>query len=388
MSMAAARERPAFTPSRCALGDTGQPEILRGTRSFRKVSQRLERLSADRAASLLTARNREGSTVSGAVWGYTARSCRESALNQRPEGMNRFMVRYLAWIANTVLFALCCFLIADTANAIIAALLNPSPATSVVAGQPSGLQSRSWNDRQQITDRNLFHSEVLSPPEQTATTAAAANEELTETNLPLKLWGTIAANDPALSWASVEDTGRAVTSAVRVGDKIQSASIVAIERRRVVLLENGARRSLSLDGEEAPDSALQVSRRSTPPTRAAGARPPRRSSARSSDPAAQAVAPPMGNPNSLYSQARVKPQIDLETNQITGLELSNIQAGSVFEAVGIQNGEVITEVDGVPVSQLGPSTKIMSALSDPEQVEIVTVDPSGNSHHRVIVPPR
>jgi general secretion pathway protein C len=303
--------------------------------------------------------------------------------------MNRFMVRYLAWIANTVLFALCCFLIADTANAIIAALLNPSPATSVVAGQPSGLQGLSSNDHQQITDRNLFHSEVLSPPaEATTTAAAAANEELKETNLPLKLWGTIAANDPALSWASVEDTGSAVTSAVRVGDNIQSASIVAIERRRVVLLENGARRSLSLDGEEAPDSALQVSRRSTPPTRAPGARPPRRSSARSSDPAAQAVAPPMGNPNSLYSQARVKPQIDLETNQITGLELSNIQAGSVFEAVGIQNGEVITEVDGVPVSQMGPSTKIMSALSDPEQVEIVTVDPSGNSHHRVIVPPR
>ena len=115
------------------------------------------------------------------------------------------MVRYLGWLANTALFTLCCFLVANTANAIIAALLSQSPALAVELRPRSGPQSRTWNDRQQITQRNLFHSAKLSAP---ASTPAPTDEELKETELPLKLWGTIAAEDPALSWASVEETGK------------------------------------------------------------------------------------------------------------------------------------------------------------------------------------
>ncbi|HXV36204.1 MAG TPA: type II secretion system protein N, partial [Myxococcota bacterium] len=140
------------------------------------------------------------------------------------------MVRYLAWIANAALFTLCCFLLADTANAIIAALLSPSPATAVAAGEPGAADNRAWQDRLQITERNLFHSTAIAPPADSAAPPAAPDEKLAETKLPLKLWGTIAATDPALSWASVEDTGKGVTAAVRVGDKIQTATVVAIER--------------------------------------------------------------------------------------------------------------------------------------------------------------
>ena len=135
------------------------------------------------------------------------------------------MVRYLGWLANTALFTLCCFLVANTANAIIAALLSQSPALAVELGPRSGPQSRTWKDRQQITQRNLFHSAKLSAP---TSTLAPTDEELKETELPLKLWGTIAAEDPALSWASVEETGKKKWGvlAVRVGDQIQDATIV------------------------------------------------------------------------------------------------------------------------------------------------------------------
>lgn len=298
------------------------------------------------------------------------------------------MVRYLGWVANTVLFTLCCFLVANTANAIIAALLSQSPARTVELGPRSGPQSRSWDDRQQITQRNLFHSANLSA--QANTPAPPTDEELKETELPLKLWGTIAAADPALSWASVGVTAGAVAILpVRVGDQIQSATIVGIERRRVVLLENGSRRSLSLDDDDAAGISSASANRSKPPTRATTARAERRFSAKAARKSAAAkTESPVGNPSSLYSQARIVPNIDPETNVVTGLQLSAIQAGSVFEEVGIQNGEVITEIDGVPVSEIGDSTKIMAALTDPDVVGIVTVDPSGKSHQREISPPR
>ena len=127
------------------------------------------------------------------------------------------MVRYLGWLANTALFTLCCFLVANTANAIIAALLSQSPALAVDLSPRSGPQIRTWDDRQQITQRNLFHSAKLSAPASTPT--APTDEELKETELPLKLWGTIAADDPALSWASVEEMGaKGAIMAVRIGD--------------------------------------------------------------------------------------------------------------------------------------------------------------------------
>ncbi len=293
------------------------------------------------------------------------------------------MVRYLGWLANTVLFTLCCFLVADTANAIIAALLSQSPARAIESGPRSGLQSRSWNDRQQITQRNLFHSAKLAASE--SAPSAPTNEELTETKLPLKLWGTIAADDPALSWASVEETGKGVIAAVRVGDKIQSATIVGIERRRVVLLENGSRRSLSLDDDDAAGASLASSKRSKPSTRQTSSRSSRRTSARTPrKPAGDTREKPEGNPSSLYSQARIVPKIDPETNQVTGLQLSAIQSGSAFEAAGIENGAVITEINGVAVSDIGASPKIMSALTDLDEVPVVTMDENGVAKHHVI----
>ncbi len=286
------------------------------------------------------------------------------------------MVRYLGWLANTALFTLCCFLVANTANAIIAALLSQSPARAVESGPRSGPQSRTWNDRQQITQRNLFHSAKLS-----ASTRAPApsDEELKETELPLKLWGTIATEDSVLSWASVEEIGKGVISTVRVGDKIQSATLVGIERQRIVLLENGSRRALSLD-DDAAGTPVVSSKRRKPSTRATSARSARK-------PTAKRTKSPTLNTSSLYSQARIVPKIDPD-GRVTGLQLSAIQPGSVFEAIGIQNGEVITEIDGVPISEMGPSTEIMSALTDRDEVKIVTVDPEGKAHQRVIAPPR
>jgi type II secretion system protein C len=301
--------------------------------------------------------------------------------------MKHFMVRYLGWLANTVLFTLCCFLVANTANAIIAAWLSQSPALAVELGPRGGSQSRTWSDRQQITQRNLFHSAKLSVA---ASTPEFTDEELKETELPLKLWGTIAADDPALSWASVEETGkRGVISAVRVGDKIQSATIVEIERRRVVLLENDSRRSLTLDDDEAAMSFANKAKRIKPPTRATTTRASRRKSAKEARKAkAEKAKTPVGNPSNLYSQARIVPEIDEETNLVTGLKLNAIQAGSAFEKAGMKNGEVITEIDGVLVRDLGDSTKIMSALTDPDEVAIVTVDKDRNRHERVLAPPR
>ena len=138
------------------------------------------------------------------------------------------MVRYVCWLINSALFTLCCFLIADTANAIIAAILSQSPPAAVDADPVAQVQSREWRERQEIIDRNLFHSSALVAQAEDAEFLADL-EELEETELPLKLWGTIASDDPAQSWASVEELNQRTTTAVRVGDEIDRATVVGIE---------------------------------------------------------------------------------------------------------------------------------------------------------------
>jgi general secretion pathway protein C len=275
--------------------------------------------------------------------------------------------------------------VADTANAIIAALLSQTPSAAIESGTVTRAQSRSWDERQRIVDRNLFHSSIIS-----ANVAATgpASEELEETELPLKLWGTIASDNPDLAWASIEEVGKQGSSAFRVGDEIQSATLVGIERRRVVLMENGSRRSLTLDDDS--DSLAAAHAGVTSARARSRERPSRRTSSAEARKAmrdrtrrlsenrveTEEKKEPASNPAALYSQARILPKVD-ENGQVSGLEISAIQAGSVFEQAGIRDGEVITEIDGVPISNIGKSTQIMSALTDQGEVSLTLESPDG-----------
>jgi len=305
------------------------------------------------------------------------------------------MVRYAGWLANTLLFALCCFLVADTANAIIAALLSePAPLSS--APPPSSLvQASSWEQRQVIVRRNLFHSSDLAPepPE-----PEAVPDILEETELPLKLWGTIASENPELAWASVEelDSRGEGSKVVRVGDNIKSASVLAIERQRVVLLEKGVRRALTLEEESAGPGGVTVtpsasrsrvrtaSRRSSPSRSARTARSARESmSARVKkleedrfEVDREDVRAAMSNPASLYTQARILPKVG-DNGEIDGIEISAIKEGSVFEQVGIEEGDVITEIGGEPIQSVGQSSQLLSALTDGQTVDLTIRSANG-----------
>jgi general secretion pathway protein C len=250
------------------------------------------------------------------------------------------------------------------------------------------MQSRSWEERQQIVDRNLFHSSVIA-----ASVAAPVpdDEQLEETELPLKLWGTIASDNAELAWASIEEIATKTSSAFRVGDQIQNATVIGIERRRVVLLENGNRRALTLDDDTVSSSARAP--RVASSTARARERPSRRTTSRTtrtsrrdrlrqkqfaaevqSEVEQQDVKDLSSNPAALYSQARILPKVD-QDGQVEGLEISAIKPGSVFEEAGIREGEVITEIDGVPISDLGKSTQIMSALTGQGTVDLTLETP-------------
>ena len=267
----------------------------------------------------------------------------------------------LSWTANSVLFAIGCLLAADTANEVIAAALLPSaPAESAPRTAPTLPRARSWAEREIILTRNLFHSSTDSP----ALTAAELEQELEKSRLPVTLLGTFASSDPALSRATLMDKEKNETLVVGIGDQIKNtAEVQRIERRRVVLIENGAPRELTIgDGETGPP-AIQRAKPRTAARRAA--RPIAR----------ETIDQSLQNPSELLSQARVLPKF--ENGQMVGLQVNGIKPGSLFEELGIQEGDVITEFNGISISSPDESARIFSELASAEQFNVVVRGANG-----------
>jgi type II secretory pathway component PulC len=183
--------------------------------------------------------------------------------------MKQPMARYASWLANAALVASCCFLVAQTANAIFAALLVSEPAPLVSSEAPASPRPRSWSERQIILSRNLFQASVLPAAEPTP----PPQEELEATELPLGLLGTAASPSPELAVAVIWDAESGEHVVVEVGDALRNgqANVLRIERRRVVLSENGALRELVMDEDSEyrpPRRPSRRARRSAPDARA------------------------------------------------------------------------------------------------------------------------
>jgi general secretion pathway protein C len=272
------------------------------------------------------------------------------------------MTRYLGWLANSVFFALCCLFAANTVNAIVGSVLGVAPVVAPTAAAATASASPSWETRQVILDRNLFNASLLAP-------AGGPIEDLEATRLPLTLLGTVAALEPENAWASIEDRESQLTRTVRVNDELRpGVQVVRIERKRVVLNENGSPRELLLAEEEGttvaaagpaiPIQTMQPRRRRA--MNFVGSRLPEGTPPESTDPSLNNAN--IRNPATLFSQARILPKY--ENGQMVGVQVSAIKPGSMFETCGLRNGDVITEMNGIRINSPEESAKILLDLVD------------------------
>lgn len=276
------------------------------------------------------------------------------------------MSRTLILVANVVLVAICCFLAARMIASVSGSMLVPEAGAALSQPLPVRPTDRSWDARQIIISRNPFNASTLAPtpppPNQ--------DEEYAKTKLPLRLLGTAAHESTSLSWAAVEDLEARSHLVVRVGDRLKGrADVLRIERRRLVL-QNGARREeLALEGEGEGKKPRRTAARTRPRTARRNARVERlaenRFAVERND-----VNEVANNPAALFSQARILPKY--ENGQMVGVQLNAIKAGSLFQEIGIQDGDTITEFNGIQVTGQQESAQVLSELAT-SQTFAVTV---------------
>jgi general secretion pathway protein C len=297
------------------------------------------------------------------------------------------MSRYVIWIVNGALFVLCCFLTAGLLNGWLAEWLAGPVAA---APPPRSLEApppRDWAARQVILQRNLFQASTLLPEAPAGPTPEELEEQLEATRLPLKLLGTVAASDPTEAWAAVEDTQQRRRLVVRPEDRLlEKATVIRIERRRIVLENDGRREELVLDEQQiagVPGAPRTVA--ATP-----GVGDLRERVQRLSDSSFQVqrgdVQQAMRNPSELFTQARILPKY--ENGEMAGVQLNAIQPGSLFEQIGVRNGDVITEVNGIQVTSPQDSSRLLQELTQATefQVEVVGEDGAPRTLSYVVQP--
>jgi general secretion pathway protein C len=90
-------------------------------------------------------------------------------------------------------------------------------------------------------------------------------------------------------------------------------------------------------------------------------------------------APPLDvrNPATLFAQARILPKY--ENGQMVGVQLNAIKPGSMFEQIGIKNGDVIKELNGIKIDSPEQSAKILLEFVDAKSFEVVVVNAQGST---------
>jgi len=290
------------------------------------------------------------------------------------------MARIIVWIANLTLGVLCCYLAASLILHLIDAALVPAPEPPMAALTAPVRISRGPQDRQAILARNLFNASVLSPP---VAAPVPQDEDLEATKLPLKLLGTAAAGDPALSWAAVEDLETRKHSVVRPQDQLRGqATVIRVERRRIVLQNGSRREELALDPEAAAPKPKPAARTAAvpPPVPMPRADAPvgarvRQLAENRFQVARSDVESAARNPAALFSQARIMPRY--EAGQMTGVQLNAIKPGSLFEQIGIQSGDTIKQFNGIQINSPEESAQLMRELSEAKQFNVMVQGSDG-----------
>jgi general secretion pathway protein C len=220
-----------------------------------------------------------------------------------------------------------------------------------------------------IAERDLFRTRTATPVQPAAQTQSI--DALDETQLKLKLWGTVS-GDPAKAYAVIEDLQKRQQDLYRIGDDIQQATLKMILREKVVITVAGKDEVLSM-AENTPSGGRTVARAEPDsPDNEAEEFPP------AEDPMvdrAQKVSlnrgiidSAMQDVSKLMTEITITPH--MEDGQSSGLAISNIRPNSIFRRMGLRNGDILVGVDGQEIRSVDDAMRFYESLKSSSELKV------------------
>lgn len=203
------------------------------------------------------------------------------------------------------------------------------------------------------------------------------------TGLRVKLLGTLLSGLPEWSIASIQDVVTQKSQTYMVGDELQGAKVLEIERERVIILNNNRREFIDAtpgDGSGAPVAvapptpaptpqvaAASPVNRAPPPSQALGAGIRAVNDNEYEVPRAE-IDKTLSNLNDVAMQARIVPAFKDGVAQ--GFKLFSIRPDSIYSRIGVQNGDVIRRINGYDLNSPEKALEIYSKLKEASRIDI------------------
>jgi len=268
---------------------------------------------------------------------------------------------------NLSLLGLIAYFGARTVNTFVAARLeSPRPPAAVATtGPPPVAVVEPESAYATIYERDVFNTVKGTAPSNAAATRVS--------DLNVKLWGTAITADPARSYAIIEDQTARRQALYRVGDSIlDAATLKRVEWDRVILDRNGNEEILELASAHPPPTAGAAVK-----SGAASGERIRKTADNKFVIDRREVERTVEHLNEVFTQARAVPYF--QDGKTVGFRVFAIKPGSVFEKLGLQNGDVIQRVNGV---ELTDPTKAISLFTELQNEGHIALDLQRNKQNK------
>ncbi len=236
-----------------------------------------------------------------------------------------------------------------------------TPVVQTRRTETSRVEQKPFRDYQLISRRDLFKTGKASatPVKDTGVNP----DELAETSLKLKLWGTVT-GDPTQSYAVIENTQTRQQNLYRIGDSVQNATLKMILRSEVVLTRNGQDEKLAMEEIQQGKSTARspVGRRAVSP-QPGDVRTQRVSLRRTM------INDAMQDVSKLMTEIKISPHMG-EDGQPSGLAVTNIKPNSIFRRMGLRNGDVLKSVDGQDIRSVDDALRLYESMKASDSINV------------------
>lgn len=273
---------------------------------------------------------------------------------------NIISTQRLTTLANLVLLTLAAYFAVGLFYQIVN-LKFKSPAAyeqaQVSAKSQIAPQNKPFADYQPVMDRDLFKTRKIAAAK--PDTKSVDLENLEETQLKLKLWGTVSGDNQS-AYAVIEDLQKREQNLYRMGDSVQDATVKAILREKVVLSVAGKDEVLAMEEIAqggSPSSPRASSSRAPRPFDRGAVRQQKISIRRSM------IDESLKDVNKLMTEIAIRPHED-------GLSLSNIKPNSVFRRMGLRNGDVLVGINGQEIRSVEDAMGLYEGLKNASELQV------------------
>ncbi len=270
--------------------------------------------------------------------------------------------RDLVWV-NLVLLALAAYWGASTVSTAIAARLTMSP--EVHLSQPPPPLAREPKRPQAyyaiINGRHIFN---VAEPE-----ATKPPETPKPTECKLKLWG-VAVHDDGSSSCIIEDQTSHKQDLYHLNEQAPGCGTVKqIEWDKVILDRDGRDEILDLAPPQGAGAKPGPAMAGLPATNPATANPHiQQVSETEYNIDRSEVNSALDNMNQLFTQIRAVPHF--EGGQSTGFRLFAIRQNSLFDQIGLRNGDIIQSINGTEINDPSKALGMIGELRNVDQLNV------------------